>query len=511
MDSNDDFSKKQNLLQEEIIEKNYDKTAFINFCMSKKDNGDDLNNWTYEELTQIVKEFVKFHNQENNTDLKRDNNVQGGEEELKAENLEKMEKFNAEEHKNFKDLKINCRKLEKTQLNNNKIKITVKNPKEKEGGVFGKNYVLYEVQSEPFGWVVERRYSDFDWLRKLLQKFFPSFNVPPLPNKKMGNKRFTDKFIEKRMKFLNLFINNVVQSESFKASQILFSFLSYEDRGKFDSKFKEFQTQTPSPYVEEYKTLDGIITISLDEKNERYFKNINKYFNLQTTILDKVNYNLKMLNHNMNVVCELLKVIQKNFEVLHVLNTRVMMKPTITKTYEEIGCFFKNWGRVLTKQKDLIKNHLKDFFKYVNLEGKAYTELIVRREELKEKYTAENNRVTAKKEKVYSTGDVNKFEINPDDRNIDKERLLRDKPYAFDHICLEDSRSLEKLHNQLGYANKMNMRELRKMIKEYCVRFVDNITVFDQGFYPTINDLLTTWTNMETFVMTSKSANQAQK
>ena len=113
MESNDDFSKKQNLLQTEIIEKNYDKTAFINFCMSKKDNGDDLNNWTYEELTQIVKEFVKFHNQENN-EIKQDNNIQGGEEELKTENLEKMEKFNAEEHKNFKDIKINCRKLEKT-------------------------------------------------------------------------------------------------------------------------------------------------------------------------------------------------------------------------------------------------------------------------------------------------------------------------------------------------------------------------------------------------------------
>ena len=504
MESEEQFAKKQELLQKEIIEKNYDKTAFINFCMSKKENGDDLNMWTLEDLTNVVQEFVKYH--DNNNKESSGNNTQGGEEEIKKENLEKMEKFNAEENKNFTDTKIQCRKLEKTQLNDNEIKIIIKNPKEKEGGVFGKNYVLYEVQTEPFGWTVERRYSDFDWLRKLLQKFFPSFNVPPLPNKKIGNKRFTEKFIEKRMKFLNLFINNVVKSETFKASEILFSFLSYEDRGKFDSKFKEFQTQTPSPYVEEYKTLDGIITISLDEKNERYFKNINKYFNLQQTILDKVNYNLKMLNHNMNVVCELLKVIQKNFEVLHVLNTRVMMKPTITKTYEEIGCFFKNWGRVLTKQKDLIKNNMKDFFKYVNLEGKAYSELIVRREELKEKYTAENTRVTAKKEKVFATGDINKFEFNLDDKNIDRDRLLRDKPYAFEHICQEDSRNLDKIHNQLGYANKMNMRELRKMIKEYCVRFVDNITTFDQGFYPTINDLLTTWTNMETFVMTAKSS-----
>ena len=91
-----------------------------------------------------------------------------------------------------------------------------------------------------------------------------------------------------------------------------------------------------------------------------------------------------------------------------------------------------------------------------------------------------------------------------EDLNIDRDKLLKDKTYAFEHICLEDSRNLDKIHNQLGYANKMNMRELRKMIKEYCVRFVDNIDEFSKEFYPTINDLLTTWTNIETFIMTVK-------
>ena len=41
MESNEEFLQKQNLLQSEIIEKNYDKTAFINFCLSRIDNGDD--------------------------------------------------------------------------------------------------------------------------------------------------------------------------------------------------------------------------------------------------------------------------------------------------------------------------------------------------------------------------------------------------------------------------------------------------------------------------------------
>ena len=71
----------------------------------------------------------------------------------------------------------------------------------------------------------------------------------------------------------------------------------------------------------------------------------------------------------------------------------------------------------MTKQRLLIKNHMKDFFKYVNLEGKAYSELIVRREELKNKYDSENQRITAKKEKLFSSGDINKMEINTEDKS----------------------------------------------------------------------------------------------
>ena len=250
-ENTEEIQAKQTLLQTEIIDKNYDKTAFINFCLSKKENGDDLNNWTLDELKEIVSEFVNSQNEaqheaqpEYNIEVEKETNPQsaqqgdGQQQEIKKEDIEKMEKFNAEDSKNFKEKVVACKKLEKSELSDKKIIITVKNPKEKDGGVFGKNYVLYEVHTDPFNWVVYRRFSDFDNLRKLIAKHFPSFYVPPLPGKKIGNRRFEKDFIIKRMKFLNLFINNLVQSESFKCSEILTSFLSYEDRGKFDSKFK---------------------------------------------------------------------------------------------------------------------------------------------------------------------------------------------------------------------------------------------------------------------------------
>ena len=55
----DEFIQNWGLLQEEIVDKNYDKTDFINFCLFKKENGDDLNEWTLEELKIS---YVNFKN-----------------------------------------------------------------------------------------------------------------------------------------------------------------------------------------------------------------------------------------------------------------------------------------------------------------------------------------------------------------------------------------------------------------------------------------------------------------
>ena len=110
MEADEVIQAKQNLLQSEIIDKNYDKTAFINFCLSKKENGDDLNNWTLEELTEIVTEFVKNQNEaqqeaqpeEQKAYASNDQPPTEGENpEIKKEDIEKMEKFNAEDSKNF--------------------------------------------------------------------------------------------------------------------------------------------------------------------------------------------------------------------------------------------------------------------------------------------------------------------------------------------------------------------------------------------------------------------------
>jgi len=53
------ITQKQELLKKEIIDNNLDKDIFLDYCTSKKENGDDLDCWTLKELESVIDEFKK--------------------------------------------------------------------------------------------------------------------------------------------------------------------------------------------------------------------------------------------------------------------------------------------------------------------------------------------------------------------------------------------------------------------------------------------------------------------
>ena len=59
-DNQDQLSLKQELLKAEIIAKNYDGQEFLKYCIKLRENGDDMNNWTYEELKLVVQNFIGY-------------------------------------------------------------------------------------------------------------------------------------------------------------------------------------------------------------------------------------------------------------------------------------------------------------------------------------------------------------------------------------------------------------------------------------------------------------------
>lgn len=428
MDS--DIEQKQVLLKAEIIDKNFDQDQFIHFCTQKKPNGDDLTQWSYDELQQIIEEFKKQQQPEPSTSSTEapKEPQQTLEEKIAGKPQpqdiqDDIQKIKMSQTKVEEKIVVKCKKLDKGPLNEKQgVKVIVKNPKPVETGFLSSNYVNYEVETAAMEWLVRRRYSDFEWMRTVLIKYNPGQVVPPLPNKKIGSRRFEVDFIEKRMMFLQKFMDAVFISEYFKACEPLIAFLSVVDRTQFEAKMKELSSYQPSPYIEEFKTFTGTVTISSGEEdeNEKYFVNINNYFRIQTQLFDRLNFNLKSFYNNLAAACNSLEAVQKDFETLHLLNTRVLMKEQITKSFEELGIFVKNWKRILYKQNEIVKVHLKDFFKFIKMEGTSYEELIKNREEVKAKYVNEKVRLTNKKEKLWAAGDQTKWEIVDEFNKVDK-------------------------------------------------------------------------------------------
>ena len=523
-----DLEDKKNLLQTEIIDKNYDQIKFVEFCLSKKESGDDLTTWTLDELKSTIQEFTsKFPNTNLNMNLNINNmsnlnninnynynynNYPGG---ISPRNnsqqvndlqkdIENMNVSTPETNKNTQTqtIKLKCKILEKTDLNDKQITVVIKNPKPVVTSILSSNYVEYEVETKQMNWLVKRRYSDFEWLRQVLVKFNPGHMIPPLPSKKIGPRRFELDFIAKRMKFLQKFIDAVIENEIFKANEPLKAFLSMTDKNQFFAKMKELSSYQPSPYVNEYRSFDGEITIdSPDEgEKERYFVNITNYFKIQSQLFDRLNSNFKTLHKSLTNTCYALNDIQRDFQTLHLLNVRVLMKDEITKAFEELGKFFKNWKRITYKQNEIFKIHLKDFFKYIRMECAAYTELIVKRNSLKGAYFEEQKKLNAKKEKLWASGDTSKWEIIDDFNKIDQLYLKTDKLYAFSKMCTQESNHVANMGNTLGFYNRQNMQELKKLMKNNCNRYMLDLKTFTDNFYPTLTDSLTVYTSMQMFV-----------
>jgi hypothetical protein len=108
------------------------------------------------------------------------------------------------------------------------------------GGLLGlgaTSYLEFQVSTQGPGWNVGRRYSDFIWLRNTLRKFYPTQLIPPIPNKKASKR--TARHIEKRMKILTYFLNDLVKLPEMFNSRYVEGFLSLKDNAKFESLKKE--------------------------------------------------------------------------------------------------------------------------------------------------------------------------------------------------------------------------------------------------------------------------------
>ncbi|XP_061554469.1 sorting nexin-30 isoform X1 [Phycodurus eques] len=118
--------------------------------------------------------------------------------------------------------------------------VTVDDPKKHVSTM--ETYITYRVSTKTTRiefdlpeYCVRRRYQDFDWLRIKLEDSQPTHLIPPLPEKfvmKGVVDRFSEEFVETRMKALDKFLKRVADHPVLSFNTHLNAFLSAKDLNK---------------------------------------------------------------------------------------------------------------------------------------------------------------------------------------------------------------------------------------------------------------------------------------
>ena len=397
---------------------------------------------------------------------------------------------------------IQCQTLQKNDMSDIEIKSIISNPRKVSDSLLKNSYLIYDITTPKLNWFVNRRYSDFVWLREILISLFPTVLIPQLPKKKIGNRRFEEDFVEKRLKGLQNFLDEVLKNEILKTAEPLKTFLSLTERSFFEQQMKVL---TPKNILIDsilgIKSFSGKIQVADLEteqlNNSRtYFASVENFFNTQEEELKNIKYNLNEYNLHMVEVCKHLEQMENGFGRLSQYYSKANLEKDICNVLEQYQIFFKNWKRVQINQTSIIRNKLLEYFKYIKNKGLSLIELLKKQNEIQNEYNKIKDDLINKKESYWKKMDITKWEMNPM-AQIDSALLFRDKNYAFSKMCFQETLIVNNKGDLLGYYYRNNVLNIKDVINNITKFSVDNLKGFSKEIEPTVTDVLNVWSNLE--------------
>ena len=505
---------KQSYLRKEILEKNYDANLFLEFLITKKGEiASDINNWTIEELKVVVSEFKKNQKEsqkeniptnsipedlppaENqilkintivstpfcskdslklNEDLNNSLYNQDGNRDWLFMNQPENERYSRYSFSNYNNSsnlnieEINCLEPDHSPFEEfNKIRIIVNPPKkeyESTGlkGFFIKSiYYSFLLENIPNKKnKIKRRYTDFEWLRKTLYRLFPGNYIPPLPKKSLNINK--PEKVDKYQKYVQYFVDGLMEDKLLKNSSIIYLFFTTEQERELISLMEKYDKVQKPRNMEYYYSREGNIMLDeniLKREKKKELLDIKINISKNNKIFGELNVALKSLEKEMKQVCDRMTEISNLFKKLYDMSINNSEKLDICKYYSDLSLFFKEYGNNEFQQMKNISEELKFHLKYLNLH---YTVSI---DELYNTFkfqhdlyfqVAEN--LKQKKETLYKNMDIEKWDLNPEDRNID----YNDKNLIMKKMLPCDTKIVNDIKKYLiYYATQLNNENLR--------------------------------------------------
>ena len=463
--SEEDLESKQLYLREEIIDQGYDPSDFnLYMCNIRQEENIDLNNWTLEELKNVVtnykesqaskeNEVKEENNNENQNDTDENNNNNNTNEEengnidsgFSVSNLQNANPFDLYQKTAF------CTKLEKNELTDREdIRVVISDPVKVNPGFFSLSYFQYKVTTYPLNFSTTRKLSDFLFLNEKLPLIHPVIYTPLFPVFHYGVKDDSPKKLRYIQNYMNLLMENIF----FRSLPIVYDFLTLSLDDWSQKVKNEYSKITEAKGFDTMPNLEGKYLIKITQEDE------NKASLIKNEITSK-NEGLKNLNNYLDELLALfdkisltLKNIGTSFFEMEKTEKNLKQNNIFIKGYNKLGDLFQTWSNDYLKQKDFIKDEIKYYFKFMSKEYK---------------YILKNfNNYKSARDEYKKSFDKTKRNKNPTSEDLNMLKEIR-KYYGFEMTCLNDE--YKKLENRME----------KRLISQFMV-FTQNKDIFFQDY-----------------------------
>lgn len=355
------------------------------------------------------------------------------------------------------------------------IQILISEPKkESEGGFFfSKAVYSYRVQCPELGSDVRRTYSDFEWLQNQLSIRYPLRLAPVFVKenmvKQLGKnlKNESDENYElRKIRYLNKFINSVLNKKIFRTSPVLYEFLILDEKKLI--KYKNILDKKP---YELEVGLNNLITVKGEVKCSLEQKNINdseilihKAFSL-SELYNRIITNLEYAINDFHDLSMHLKNISLlfNYVNLNLTNYKYSKVDDMKNSINNLKALFEKWSKNMSEQSDFFSTSIKENLNYMSLELIGIDTIYKKYKDYRNEY--EDFTTMIKKEKNELIDTLKNEEMKKDINKGKDPKSIKFNKKAFDEIFYNKNLLLIEEKKRLSTTMHLMNKDYNKLMK----------------------------------------------
>lgn len=305
----------------------------------------------------------------------------------------------------------------------------------------------------------------------------------------------SDQKIEKRMRFLEKFINSIIKDPILRNSNLLFDFLATEKESEYEKR-KANYSKLPSPIqLSKMYSRSGKIIIDKSILQEsKLFTEIKDNLNQNQTELGRLVSAYKNLFTEMKQVSNRMVEISEIYKSLYTISMKNSESENLIKSYNAMKKLMEDIGYTERQQAMNIEHEVREYFKFVKNEYMSIKELYDKYDYSKNLYSNTKEKLLKRKDDLFKKGDVSKWELKPGDK-FD----FSNKELSISKMLAKDTLFVDNLKMFMCYNANYCKNEFNRMREVIGFQNKEAFKLFYQKNSSVLNDLNNSWNFFKNF------------